>query len=67
MSAVFFSVIIFLTMGSQSQLANMYALGLLASFCINMGALIIYRYFKGTKEVTYSTSRWSPSFSGSSW
>jgi amino acid transporter len=57
-SAVFFSLIIFLTMGSQAELANMYALGLLASFCINMGALIIYRYFKGTTEgMTYSTSR----------
>jgi hypothetical protein len=57
-SAVFFSLIIFLTMGSQAELANMYALGLLASFCINMGALIIYRYFKGTTEgMTYATSR----------
>jgi hypothetical protein len=57
-SAVFFSIIIFLTMGSQAQLANMYALGLLASFCINMGSLIIYRYFKGkTEGITYSTSR----------
>jgi hypothetical protein len=36
----------------------MYALGLLASFCINMGSLIIYRYFKGTKEViAFYTSR----------
>jgi hypothetical protein len=35
----------------------MYALGLLASFCINMGSLIIYRYFKGKAEMTYSTSR----------
>jgi hypothetical protein len=57
-SATFFSLIIFLTMGSQAELANMYALGLLASFCINMGSLIIYRYFKGTTEgMTYSTSR----------
>jgi len=57
-SAVFFSLIIFLTMGSQAQLANMYALGLLASFCINMGSLIIYRYFRGKAEgITYSTSR----------
>jgi amino acid transporter len=57
-SAIFFSLIIFLTMGSQAELANMYALGLLASFCINMGSLIIYRYFKGTTEgMTYSTSR----------
>lgn len=58
LSAVFFSIIIFLTMGSQTELANMYALGLIASFCINMGSLIIYRYFKGKSEgVTYSTSR----------
>ncbi len=28
----------------------MYALGLVASFCINMGSLILYRYFKGTAE-----------------
>ena len=36
----------------------MYAIGLVASFCINMGALIIYRYLKGTKEViAYYTSR----------
>ena len=57
-SAIFFSIIIMLTMGSQQELANMYALGLIASFCINMGSLIIYRYSKGKSEgVTYSTSR----------
>ena len=57
-SATFFSIIILLTMGSQAELANMYALGLLASFCINMGSLILYRYFKGKAEgMTYSTSR----------
>ncbi len=57
-SAVFFSHYSSLTMGSQAELANMYALGLLASFCINMGSLIIYRYFKGKAEgMTYSTSR----------
>ncbi len=57
-SAAFFSCIILLTMGSQTELANMYALGLIASFCINMGSLIIYRYFMGKSEgITYSTSR----------
>ena len=57
-SAIFFSLIILLTMGSQEELANMYALGLVASFCINMGSLILYRYFKGTAEgMTYYTSR----------
>jgi hypothetical protein len=57
-SATFFTMIIFLTMGSQAELANMYALGLLASFCINMGCLILYRYFKGKSNgVTYSNNR----------
>jgi amino acid transporter len=57
-SATFFSIIIFITMGSQEELANMYALGLTASFCINMGSLILYRYFMGTAEgMTYYTSR----------
>lgn len=45
-------------MGSQAELANMYALGLIASFCINMGCLILFRYFKGISNgVTYSTNR----------
>jgi hypothetical protein len=57
LSATFFSCIILITAGSQSLLADMYALGLLASFCINMGSLILYRYFKGTKEMHYFTSR----------
>src|SRR5438034_5030681 len=36
----------------------MYAVGLLASFCINVGCLLIYRYFQGTKEIReYHTSR----------
>jgi hypothetical protein len=57
LSAAFFSGIIFLTSGSQSLLADMYALGILATFCINVGSLIIYRYFMGTKDVKYFTSR----------
>ncbi len=57
MNAVFFSVIIFITAGSQSILADMYAIGLIASFCINMGSLLIYRYFKGTVEIQFFTSR----------
>ncbi len=57
-NAVFFSIIILITSGRQETLADMYALGLLASFSINMGALIIYRYFMGTKEVIhFYTSR----------
>ncbi len=57
-SATFFSLIILLTMGSQAELANMYALGLIASFCINIGCLILYRYFMGKSEgITYATNR----------
>lgn len=57
-NAVFFSAVIMLTSGSQKILADMYAIGLVASFCINMGSLLIYRYHTGTKEVIpYYTSR----------
>jgi hypothetical protein len=36
----------------------MYALGLVASFAINMGSLLIYRYGKGTKDIRpFNTSR----------
>jgi len=57
LNAVFFTLIIFLTAGSQAILADMYAIGLIASFCINMGALLIYRYLKGTVEIQFFTSR----------
>jgi amino acid transporter len=58
LNATFFSVIILITQGSQMVLADMYALGLIASFCINMFSLIVYRYFMGTKEVAqFHTSR----------
>ena len=58
MNAAFFPLIILITQGSQMILADMYALGLIASFCINMASLIIYRYFMGTKEIIhFNTSR----------
>jgi len=57
-NAVSFSGIIVITGGSQMILADMYALGLLACFSINLGSLLIYRYFEGTKEVIqYFTNR----------
>ena len=57
-SGLFFSFIVYVTSGSQKTLAEMYAVGLLASFTINMGSLLIYRYFQGTKDVrAYNTSR----------
>ena len=58
LNASFYSAIILITGGSQKILAEMYALGLVASFTINMGSLLIYRYFTGTKEIrAYHTSR----------
>ncbi len=57
-NAVAFSCIVLITGGSQMILADMYAIGLLACFSINLASLIIYRYFMGTKEVIhYFTSR----------
>jgi len=58
LNASSFSAIILVTGGSQMILADMYAIGLLACFCINLGSLLIYRYSMGTKEVIpYHTSR----------
>lgn len=57
-NACLYSTIILVTSGSQQLLAEMYAIGLLASFCINIGALLIYRYSRGTTEsIAYNTSR----------
>jgi amino acid transporter len=56
-NGMFYSIILIITSGSQAVLAEMYAVGLIASFCINIGSLLIYRYSKGTKEITYHTSR----------
>ncbi len=58
LNGLMYSVIIVITKASQAILADMYAIGLLASFCINIGCLLIYRYFQGTKEIRdYHTSR----------
>ncbi|MGE5431972.1 MAG: APC family permease [Syntrophomonadaceae bacterium] len=56
-NGIFYTAILIITSGSQAILAEMYAVGLVASFCINTGSLLIYRYSKGTKEITYHTSR----------
>lgn len=57
-SATLYSIIIIITSGKQSLLAEMYAIGLIASFVINMGSLLVYRYFQGTKEIQkYLTHR----------
>jgi len=58
LNALMYTGIILLTRGRQSILAEMYAVSLLASFCINIGCLLIYRYQRGTKEIRdYYTSR----------
>src|SRR5437773_10077709 len=58
LNAFLYTSVIIITRGSQAILADMYAIGLLASFCINIGCLLIYRYFQGTKEIRdYHTSR----------
>jgi hypothetical protein len=58
LNAVFYSSIIIITEGSQNILAEMYALGLVASFTLNLGSLLMYRYGTGTKEIrAYNTSR----------
>ena len=57
LNALFYSFILIITGGQQRMLAHMYAVGLVASFCINTFSLIKYRYSKGTKEITYHTSR----------
>ncbi|HEX2869323.1 MAG TPA: APC family permease [Ignavibacteriales bacterium] len=56
-NGIFYTAILIITSGSQAILAEMYAVGLVASFCINTGSLLIYRYSKGTKEISYHTSR----------
>jgi len=50
MNALLYTSVIVITRGSQKVLAEMYAVGLVASFVINMGALLIYRYRAGTSE-----------------
>ncbi|MDH7516411.1 MAG: APC family permease [Bacteroidota bacterium] len=57
-NALLYSAIIAVTSGSQAVLAEMYAIGLVASFAINLASLLIYRYFQGTKDIqSYYTHR----------
>jgi amino acid transporter len=57
-TAILFSLIILVTQGQQGMLAEMYAVGLVACFFINLVALFIYNYNKGTKSIsTYTVKR----------
>lgn len=57
LNAVSYTVIILIVGGKQDILAEMFAVGLMASFCINIGCLLIYRYSMGTIEIEYHTGR----------
>ncbi len=66
-NAALYTGVILVTQGSQKILAEMYALGLVASFVINMGALLIYRYRRGAlvgsdAKETYHRSRFGTVF-----
>jgi amino acid transporter len=52
LNAALYTLVIIITSGSQKVLAEMYALGLVASFVINMGSLLIYRYRSGKLHET---------------
>lgn len=56
-NATFYTLILLITSGSQAVLAEMYAVGLVASFCINTGSLLKYRYSFGKKEYSAHRSR----------
>lgn len=56
-NGLFYSTILIITSGSQAMLAEMYAVGLVASFVMNVGALLYYRFSKGTRGSQYSTNR----------
>ncbi|AEE15380.1 amino acid permease-associated region [Thermodesulfobium narugense DSM 14796] len=56
MSTAFISIIL-ITSGNQHTVAQMYAIGLVATFVINLFNLIVYRAYRGREDVKeYSTS-----------
>ncbi len=57
LNAISYSAIVLIAGGQQNILADMFAVGLVASFCINLGCLLLYRYSMGTTEIQYHTSR----------
>lgn len=57
-NAFFFSLIVLITQGQIPILADMYAVGLVAGFTINLLALLLHLYKRGVKESsTYKVSR----------
>lgn len=49
--ALFFSVVILMTGGSQATVADMYAIGLVATFVINLAALLVFRFTQGFSHI----------------
>ncbi|MBS1912395.1 MAG: APC family permease [Bacteroidetes bacterium] len=64
LNASLYTAVIIVTSGSQTILAEMYAVGLVASFVINMGSLLIYRYRRGTLHDTTEKEDYHKSRSG---
>jgi amino acid transporter len=50
-AATFFSIVILMTGGSQAMVADMYAIGLVATFVINLAALLVFRFTQGFSHV----------------
>ncbi len=50
-AAIFFSGVILVTGGSQAMVADMYAIGLVATFIINLAALLTFRFTQGFSHV----------------
>jgi len=52
--AVFFTCVILITNGSQETVADMYAIGLVATFVINLAALLVFRFAQGFGHIQES-------------
>ncbi|PMP93026.1 MAG: amino acid transporter [Hydrogenobaculum sp.] len=48
--SVFFSFIVLITQGNQDIVADMYAIGLIATFVINTGTIILYKIVRGNAQ-----------------
>ena len=48
--SIFFSFIVLITQGNQDIVADMYAIGLIATFVINTGTIILYKIVRGSAQ-----------------
>lgn len=49
--AIFFSLVVVITNGDQSIVADMYAIGLVATFVLNLAALLVFRFTQGFSHI----------------